>query len=497
VSASSGTPVKQGIGIKRLGSGAVLAIGHLGEALLPFVRSVALAHMLVPTEFGIAIALSTTASIIELFTDLGLDRMALRLSASADPLRARDTLHAVNLLRGLLNGAILALLGPVLAAMMGFPDKELVFASLGLTCIARGMINFDTKQIMQRYVYWPEGTAILGLQIAWTFASILFAIRFPDARAMALGIVVGQSTYMIITHLLAQHRWRLAWDRGIVREALSYGLPLIPSSIVTAANSLLDRYIVGGVLGPAVLGFYSAIYMIVMMPRAILSRLLNNLIIPVFINKNAVGEDGEAVYNAWAIVSISTALLVSVATACLGRPVLLLVYGQHFVPSALISVVIAADFIPKFLICLVGTPALALGHTRDLFRWTVMTLPGIVVGGVTVALTHSLDGFLIGMLVADIGSMLVLVRVATRRYPYSKSLVWSLLGACFAVMGACSAVILKWHGVQALDLEVIELHVAVGLVSLVFYTGFLLWVADPYYLEFVKTVIKRLRKRPA
>lgn len=479
----------------RVGSGAVLALGHVSEALMPFVRSVALARLLPPTEFGIAIAISTTASVVEMFTDLGLDRLALRAGAGDDPLGYRHTIQSVNLLRGVMNAVILALIGPLLATLLGQPQSGLLFSSLGLISLARGLINFEVKQVMQRYVYWPEGTALLTLQVSWTVASIAFAVWLRDARAMAYGIMVGQGGYMLLTHLLARHRWRLSWDRRIVREALDYGLPLVPSSVITAANSLLDRFVVGGVLGPAVLGFYSAVYMMSMMPRAILSRLLNNLIIPVFINREAEGGDSARIFDTWAVVSIGMAFLVAVGTVCLARPVLLLVYGPTFLPAADITVMVAADFIPKFLICLAGTPALALGHTRALLRYTLLTVPALGVAAICVLITRTLEGFLAGMLAGDTVCVLALIVIATRRYPYRPRLLWSLLVGSVGLFALPGGVVLRWPGVNALAPATIGLHVGAGVLAAGLFVAVVAVTLDGEHRAAVTHLVKRLRRR--
>ena len=70
---------------------------HVGEGPAALCAvNVALAHLLPLPEFGICIALSTTAVVVELFTDLGLDRLALLAPATPDPIGYRNTLHSIN-----------------------------------------------------------------------------------------------------------------------------------------------------------------------------------------------------------------------------------------------------------------------------------------------------------------------------------------------------------------------------------------------------------------
>ena len=366
---------------------------------------------------------------------------------------------------------------PVLAVVVGAPRSGLLFSSLGLICLAKGLTNYERKQAMQRYIYWPEGVTILGNQIAWTVATILFAFWLRDARAMAFGIMAGQVVALIMAHGLAKQPYRFGWDRAIVKEALSYGVPLIPSSMATAANGLLDRFIVSGALGPAVLGLYTAALMMSVMPRVILSRLLNNLAIPAFINNGSSGPEAQNIFNAWAIVSITGAFLVAVAAVCLTRPVLFLIYGARFVPSPLLSALIAADFIPKFLICLAGTPALALGHTKALLRYTMLTLPSLGIAAIAVTFTHRIEGFAGGMLAADCVAMTVIVYLAMRQYPYSRRLVWVLWPERWdSALPALT--ILNFPGRHPMDPGTLALHIGAGGVSVIAFAAILFFAVD-------------------
>lgn len=461
---------------RRARSVGVLAVAHVSEAVFPFVRSVALAHLVAPAQFGIAMAITTTAYVIELFTDLGLDRMAVRAAIAEDTVNYRDTLHTMNLARGVLNGAALALLGPVLATLLGARESSLWFSSLGLICLLRGLTHFEIKQRMQRYVFWPEGTIILSQQISWTVATILFAWLLRDARAMTYGIITGQVSYAVVSHILARSRWRLRWNGGVVREALAYGLPLIPSSILTAANGMLDRFLVGGVLGVASLGFYTAIVMMSGMPRSILSRIMNNIVIPVFINHDGRQDARRQAFEMWAAASIAASFAAAVAILSLAQPTLYLFYGPAFVPSPLVTALVAVDFIPKFLICLAGTPALALGHTRALLRYTLVTLLGLGVGTVGILARHSLEGFLTGMVAGDMVALAWIVSAAIRHYPYRATALWALLAGALLTFAVLAVVVTAGSGVNIIDPQTILSHVGVAAIGIALFGGFLIAV---------------------
>ncbi|HKY09601.1 MAG TPA: oligosaccharide flippase family protein, partial [Candidatus Binatia bacterium] len=298
----------------------MLAIGSVSEALLSLVRSVALARILEPHDFGIAMVIATMFGIVELLTEIGLDRAAVSGAVRSDAHVYRNILHAVSLGRGLINGLVLAALGPFIAWIVHAPEMSLWFSSLGLISLLRGFSHFDIKQMRQRYIYWPEGVAILVFQITWTVVTIALAIQLHDARSMAIGILAAQLAYTVATHVLANAPWRLHWDRAIVREIMATGTPLMPSAVINAFNTMFDRLLIGSVLGPTAVGFYSAASIIALMPRAIAARFLNNVGLSVFVNHVTPGEKQTRAFAMWAVGTITVSLVCSIGIACLMRP---------------------------------------------------------------------------------------------------------------------------------------------------------------------------------
>ena len=259
----------------------------------------------------------------------------------------------------------------------------------------------------------------------------------------------------------------------------------MPSGLIGAANSLLDRFVVGAVLGPGILGFYTAAYTMTAMPRSILSRTLNNLAIPVFVNEGGSEARGNPAFDYFAIASISVGFLASVGVLCLMRPVLLLVYGAKFLPSAVLTAMIAADLILKLVTCLGVTPSLALGHTRAVLRYTLLASPALAVAALFLIVGRTLESFLAGMLVGDVASVLIIVALALHRYPYTARLVWTLLGCGLLFFAVPATVICRWPGLDAFGPATIGLHMAVGFASVMAYAVVLYFAAGPARLKAV------------
>ena len=114
----------------------------MSEALLSLVRSIALARILEPHDFGIAMVLATVFGIVELLTEIGLDRAAVSAAVRSDAGVYRNIIHSVSLARGLINGLVLAALGPVIAWMVHAPEMSLLVFVAGFDQLDEGLEPF-------------------------------------------------------------------------------------------------------------------------------------------------------------------------------------------------------------------------------------------------------------------------------------------------------------------------------------------------------------------
>src|SRR5258708_6013471 len=96
-------------------AGSRLFIAQVSEALGPLARSVAMAHLLLPAEFGIALSISITAGLAEMILDFGIDRSAVRMAGSDDDAQILNTLHTLAVLRGTIASILIWLGGSYLA----------------------------------------------------------------------------------------------------------------------------------------------------------------------------------------------------------------------------------------------------------------------------------------------------------------------------------------------------------------------------------------------
>jgi PST family polysaccharide transporter len=420
-----------------LAASAPLLAANLVETVAPFLRNVALAHLLAPEEFGLAISLAVVLGLIEVLTDFGLPIFAVRKSAALPSARAMATLQSLALLRAGVLGLVLVLLSPLMARFFGAGSLWL-YALLGPVVLLRGLENLGLKEMMRRYRFWPEALSIGLSQLAGLVVTLAAAWAGGGMEAMVWGMAATALVTLVISHLLSSVRYRLSWDKGAAEEAVAFGRPLLVNGLAVAAATS-DRLLVGGALGAATLALYNVAYGTATLPRSVLARFLTSAFLPLFVEHRDRGSSPTRLLDLWALSLSGLALLYGLALALLGDRLLGLVFGAAYQPSRLFMCLAGMSVGVKFLMLLPMPAAYAGGQTRLISTGSILSALSIVPAALCLYLWRNLEMFLLAAVLAEFCALLVLARLASRAFAFTPATLWLAIAVPLLLLGALAS----------------------------------------------------------
>ena len=405
-----------------LPASASLLGANLLEALLPFVRNVALARLVAPDEFGLAISLSIVLGMLEVVTDLGLPVLAVRKDDSVPHDVMMGTLQSLALLRAFVLAAILFLASPFVAALFKAPD-QVAYALLAPIVFLRGFENYGVKEMMRRSAFGREAAVIGASQLAGFVATIAAAWRTPDLTCMIWGIGAATATTVALSHLLSPTPYRLRWNPDARRDAARFGLPLLVNGLA-ASLTLSDRLLIGAVLGPKPLAFYNVTYGTAQLPRTIVAKFLTSAFLPLFVRQRERGGDGAALFDSWAWCLSCLAFAYGLGLSLVGDQVLALTFGAAYQPSRLFMGLAGLSVCVKLLMLLPVPAAYAAGNTRLIAYGSILSALAVIPGVLALVATRDLTTFLLGMTLGDIAALTLLSRRVRREHAFNRDAAW-------------------------------------------------------------------------
>lgn len=310
-------------------SGLLLGAGNVSAALLSLLRNVLIARLIGVEDFGIASTLAIAVSAVEATSYIALDRLLVQAKDGEDA-AFMSTAHAILALRGVLGAIVLFLAAGPIAWLFGVPEVAWAYQALALIPLLRGFAHLDIHRRQREMRFLPfvavEGTA----QFVATAVALPLALVFGDYRVMLFCLLVQQLVFMTASHVVATRPYRWAWNGAIVRRSIAFGWPILLNSILMLGMFYGDRVIVGSLVGMTELGWFSAAFVLTMVPVQIVSGTLSGWFLP---QLSRVQDDEVKFVRLYLVTTqacLLTGLLLAVGFALVGPVLFVVLYGAQY-----------------------------------------------------------------------------------------------------------------------------------------------------------------------
>ena len=450
-----------------LRGGFVLTMGSLITAIASFARNIIIARLISVEDFGIAATLAMTMSLIEMASNLALDRLLVQ-APDGDTPQMLATAHAFQVVRGVLATVVLFLLAGPIAALFGIPEIVWAFRVMALVPLIRSFLHLDSA-CQQRGMNFGASVWIDTVpQALATLAAAPLALWLGDYRVMLL-VVVGQVTMMVlVSHVVAERPYRWAWDREIIGRMLRFGWPLLINGLLMFAIFQGDKAIVGASFSMEDLGWYTVAFALAMVPCTVIARIVYSFFMPLL---SAVQGDASRFQQRATLCAQCCMLLgalVSIGFLVAGPSVLLLVYGERYGPGT--TVVGILGMMHGFRIAKAG-PAIVAMSQAD----TTSPLIANIVRCCSVIMAIAfvwLDCGIVAIAICGVFGELLAALVGIGLLRYRLSLRITPMLGCFAVTSVAMLLIAVSAGYTFRG-EQPWFEVSVGMISAISATGLL------------------------
>lgn len=271
------------------------ATSSVGRQLITTLATVVLARLLAPADYGIAVAVTVILGVFELMSQFGIGQSLVR-KPELDSLTTSTTFWVSAGLGVLVSASVVVFADP-LGASIG--QEELgPFLRLAAVGLLVSMTASVPSGLLIRELQWSRLTIVqlVGAATQFGVAVGLAATTPLGAWVLIIGRVVGSTVQAI--GLFWSARWSPTWQFStqVVRRDLSFNLGFWSTYVTSYLAKNLDYWVVGRILGSAVLGVYYIAYVLPVLVRQRITRVLEGVMYPVMAR---VAEDRsrlEAVY---------------------------------------------------------------------------------------------------------------------------------------------------------------------------------------------------------
>ncbi len=227
---------------------------RITRRLFGLARTIILARLLAPNDFGLYGIALLSLSALETFSQTGFDQALIQ--KKEDIKSYLDTAWTIQVIRGLLLASILVLGAPLVGAFFGEPRAVLLVRVLGVAVLLKslqniGIIYFKKELEFHKQFIYEFGGTFADLAVAIPAAFILRSVW-----ALVFGLLAGNFVRMVVSYFIHSYRPRPQLEGTKAKELYIFGRWILGSSIVVFLATQGDDVFLGKVLGATALGFY-------------------------------------------------------------------------------------------------------------------------------------------------------------------------------------------------------------------------------------------------
>lgn len=332
------------------------------QQAINIARSIILARLLTPGDFGLMGLASLAMAALSVFTETGIwPALVQRKVLDED---TKYTAWIIFALRGILLGLLLVIVAPLVARFFAQPQLTALLTVLAGVFVISGC-NSLSVILLQRELRFDRITYLnLAVTLVSLVSSVGAAIALRNVWAFVAGELVGATAAMLLSYRIEDFRPKLRFSRSRARELLSYGKYLTGAGIITYLATQGDDAVVGKTLGTEALGFYGVAYRASNLPATSISHVINQVTIPGF----SKVQDDIAQLRSMYLKTLRLTALVAVPftggmfiLAPFFIPVL---YGPQWVPAIPAFMVLCFFGLERAIGSVAGPVFLARGKTR-------------------------------------------------------------------------------------------------------------------------------------
>ncbi len=253
---------------------------RITDRLFKLIRTIILARLLSPNDFGVFGIALLVLSILDSFSQAGFQQALIQKKGETK--HFLNTAWTVGLIRGFIIAGVVFFLAKPATIFFKAPAAENILRIIGISIILQSLNNiavlyFQKELQFNKFFKYQFLGTIADVTVAITLAFLLKSVW-----ALVFGLLAGNLVRCIMSYVIEPYRPRFRFNRAQAKELFGFGRWILGSSILMFLLTHGDDIFVGKMLGATMLGFYQMAYRISNMAITEYSGLVSMVAFPAY-----------------------------------------------------------------------------------------------------------------------------------------------------------------------------------------------------------------------
>jgi len=343
-------------------SGAIVFGARVLTKGIQLVRTVVLARLLFPHDFGLFGMASLSLGLLDTFLQTGMNASVIQ--EKEDVKRYLNSAWTFNVLRNTFVAVLVFLSAPYFGS---FFENEIIIPFIQVLSLSIFIAGFENIGIVlfQRELRYNKkfyfDTAIVLTEV---LSAIILAFVLRSPWALVLSTVLYRLAGVIFSFIIHPYRPRFEFDWAKIKHLLGFGKWVGFMAIVGYLVSQGDNLAVGKLLGSEQLGYYQLAFGLGIFPAIEIARVLGGVLFPLF---SRIRHDAELLRRTFITSSrliFSVTIPASLGILILSPHIVRYIYGERWLPMVPILSIIVVYGLFKSVEYVLSPLLLGMGRSK-------------------------------------------------------------------------------------------------------------------------------------
>lgn len=230
----------------------------IATAVVAIAKWAVIARVLTPETIGLFSLVTISLGVTEATTQTGVNLTIVRSKQSVKYFL--NSAWVISILRGLVIGVIMILLGFILSKFFDQPDLLILVCMTALVPVIKGFINPSIIELQKELKFFHDASFRLAVTLSEAVFSIAVALLTKSILALIGAMIFAALVEVVISFIFFKDRPRFVYQKSRGEEILHGAKWLSFSALFDYLNENLDNFLIGKLTGVRNLGLYHNAY---------------------------------------------------------------------------------------------------------------------------------------------------------------------------------------------------------------------------------------------
>ena len=367
-----------------------------------FFKTIILARVLVPSQFGAYGVAMLVVGFLEVMTETGVNVFLIQ---EKDTDAHINSAWIVSIVRGIIIALVIVLSTPLIVNFFHSPESTPLLYTISIVPLLRGFINPSIVKLQKNLNFNLEFRYKFFIFLVDSIVAIAFTLITHNPIGIVIGMIVGVLFEVLLSYRIAKPTPLLQFNSLYIKKIVRRGKWVTASGIFNYLFHNADNIVVGRILGTAPLGAYQIAYSLSILPISEMADVFSRVTFPVYAKTAGDKKRLRIAFVKTQLVITALAVPFGIVLFLFPKEIVHFVLGEKWLGAVVVLPILGVFAVIRTISGSASALFLAVGKQEYVTVATFVSMVGLIVPIVPMVMRYGLWGAALSALIGSLVAM--------------------------------------------------------------------------------------------